>query len=190
METSTKMGKPFKNAFIEHLWEKSWTYIKTVVDVMEEPILILDKDLRVMAGNEAFYKTFQVEPKDTEKKIVYELGNGQWDIPALRNLLEDVIPKNTYFKGFNVTHEFPLIGKKIIILNARQLHSRERTGSEAIPPMILLAMEDVTEMMTVAETLAHHANDIKSTLDKRTKALENHIKKLEIEIDKLKNKPL
>ena len=69
---------------VEHLWEKSWTYIKTVVDVVREPILILDKDLRVMTANDSFYRTFQVEKKDTENRIVYGLGNGQWDIPALK----------------------------------------------------------------------------------------------------------
>jgi two-component system CheB/CheR fusion protein len=72
---------------IGRLWEKSWTYIKTVVDVVREPVLILDKDLRVMAANESFYRIFQVEAKDTEGHVVYGLGNGQWDIPALRKLL-------------------------------------------------------------------------------------------------------
>src|SRR5580698_6305371 len=88
--------------FFERLWEESWTYIRTVVDVVREPILILDKDLRVMAANESFYRMFQVESKDTEKRIIYELGNGQWNIPALRKLLEDILPKNTFFKGFEV----------------------------------------------------------------------------------------
>ena len=142
---------------IEHIWEKSWTYIKTVVDIVREPVLILDKDLRVMAANESFYRTFQVERIDTEKKIVYQLGNGQWNIPALRKLLEDILPKNSFFKGFEVTHEFPVIGRKIIILNARQIHFKEDSTSEKFPPIILLAMEDVTDMMVVAETLADHA---------------------------------
>ncbi len=187
-ESKMDHGRAFKNNFIEHLWEKSWAYIKTVVDVMTEPILILDKDLRVMAANEAFYKTFKVEAKDTENKIVYELGNGQWDIPALKNLLKDIIPKNTYFKGFNVNHEFPLIGRKIIILNARQLHSKEKIDLKTISPMILLAMEDVTEMMTVAEIFASHTNEIKFKLDQRTKALESHTQKLQKAMDELKNR--
>jgi len=135
-------------------WEESWTYIKTVVDVVREPVLILDKDFRVLAANEHFYYTFQAEPKDTENKIVYELGNGQWNIPALKKLLEDILPKNTFFKGFEVTHEFPSIGRKIMILNARQIHFTEGVTPRHI---ILLAIEDVTEMMVVADTLADHA---------------------------------
>ncbi len=175
--------------FLGPLWEKSWTYIKTVVDVVREPILILDKDLRVMAGNESFYKMFQVGPKDTEGKIVYELGDGQWNIPALRKLLESILPKNTFFKGFEVDHEFPLIGRKIMILNARQIHNEDDIVSGIFPPIILLAMEDVTEMMAVAETLASHTNQLEAKLMERTQKLEAHIGKLEQEINALKGKP-
>ena len=179
----TKTNSP---KFIEHLWEKSWTYIKTVVDVVREPILILDKDLHVMAANESFYRTFQVEPKDTESKNVYELGNGQWNIPALRKLLEDILPKNTFFKGFEVSHEFPFIGQKIMILNAREIHFKEDSATGLFPPIILLAMEDVTDMMMVAETLAGHANKIETKLVGQTQKLEIQIKKLEKEIVALK----
>ncbi len=169
--------------FFERLWEESWTYIKTVVDVVREPVLILDKDLHVMVANDPFYRTFQVEPKDTERKLVYELGNGQWDIPALRKLLEDILPKNTFFKGFEVAHEFPLIGRKVMILNARRIHFK---GDAAFPPIIMLAIEDVTEMMAIAETLAGHANQLEAKLVERTQKLEKHIGKLEEEINELK----
>ena len=167
MET-TKIGKgqpgiPIKGDFIGRYWGESWTYIKTVVDVVREPILILNKDLRVLAANESFYKTFQVEPSETEKKIVYELGNGQWDIPALRKLLENVLPKHTFFKGFEVDHMFPA-------------------------PIILLAMEDVTEMMAVAETLAGHTNQLETMLAERTKKLEAHIQELEKKVNELDKK--
>lgn len=181
--------KPIGDDFVKRVWEESWTYIKTVVDIVREPVLILDKDLRVMAANESFYRTFQVELKDTEKQIVYKLGNGQWDIPALKKLLEDILPKNTFFKGFEVTHEFPAIGRKVMILNARQIHHfKEGTSSEHFPPIILLAMEDVTDMMMVAETLASHAKQIEVKLTEQTKKLEFHIGKLEKEITELKRK--
>ncbi len=180
---STKTNSP---KFIEHLWEKSWTYIKTVVDVVREPILILDKDLKVMAANDSFYRTFQVDLKDTEGQIIYELGNGQWNIPALKKLLEDILPKNTFFKGFEVDHEFPFIGKKIMILNAREIHFKEDPSAGLFPPIILLAMEDVTDMMMVAETLAGHANQIETKLISQTQKLEIQIKKLEKEIIGLK----
>ncbi len=174
--------------FFERLLEESWTYIKTVVDVVREPVLILDKDFRVMAANESFYRMFQVEAKDTEKRIVYELGNGQWDIPILRKLLEDILPKNTFFKGFEVIHEFPFIGRKVIILNARQIYFKEGVNLEIFPPIIMLAMEDVTEMMMVAETVANHANQIETKLTERTHKLEVYIGKLEEEVNELKKK--
>jgi nitrogen-specific signal transduction histidine kinase len=193
METTKKdVGqalKPVGAGFVERFWEESWAYIKTVVDVVREPVLILDKNLRVMTANESFYRTFQVEPKDTEKRIVYELGNGQWNIPALRKLLEDILPRNTFFKGFEVAHEFPFIGRKVMILNARQIHCNEGATSELFPPIILLAMEDVTEMMVVAETLAGHANQLEAKLAERTQKLEIHIGKLEKEINELKKRP-
>lgn len=172
--------------FVNHFWEKSWTYIKTVVDVIREPVLILDKNFRVMAANESFYRVFQVDPKDTERKIVYELGNGQWNIPALRKLLEDILPKNTFFKGFEVAHEFPSIGYKTMILNARQIYVKE---DAAFPPIILLAMEDITEMMGVAEMLARHTKQFEAKTGERVERLEFYIKKLENEVNELKNQP-
>ena len=84
----------------ELIWAESWTYIKTIVDTVHEPFLILNKKLCVMAANEAFYRMFQVEEKDTENKLVYKLGNGQWNIPSLKKLLEEILPKQTFFKGF------------------------------------------------------------------------------------------
>lgn len=185
-KSEEEIAKPVGAKLVEHLWEKSWTYIKTVVDVVREPILILDKDLRVMTANDSFYRTFQVEKKDTENKIVYGLGNGQWDIPALKKLLEDILPKNTFFKGFEVIHEFPFIGRKVMILNARQIHFKEDTTLETFPPIILLAMEDVTEIMLVADTLANHANRVEQKLKGQTQKLEINIVKLKKEINKLK----
>ncbi len=177
-----------KDDFFEKLWEESWTYIKTVVDVVREPVLILNRDLAVVAANESFYSTFQVERKETEKKIVYELGNGQWDIPSLRKLLEDILPKNSFFKGFEVIHEFPHIGKKVMILNARQIYFKENEKNKVFPPIILLAMEDVTEMIAIAEKLAGHVNQFESKLMARTQRLERGIERLENEITALKNK--
>jgi len=189
-EATGKATKPAHIDFVESFLGESWTYIKTVVDVMREPILILDKDLRVLAANESFYRTFQVEQKDTEEKIVYELGDGQWNIPALRKLLEDILPKNTFFKGFEVIHEFPFIGKKVMILNARQIHFKEDSVSKMFPSIILLAMEDITEIMVVAETLASHSNQLEARFTDKTQKLSSHIGKLEKEINQLKKKSL
>jgi len=141
-----------------------------------------------MAANEPFYRTFQVEAKDTERKIVYELGNGQWNIPALKKLLEDILPKNTFFKGFEVTHEFPFIGRKVMILNARQIHFKESAATKTFPPIILLAMEDITDMMFVAEKLAGHTKQIEAIHEERAAKLELYITKLEEQIIVLKDR--
>jgi PAS domain-containing protein len=167
--------------FAERIWNESWTYIKTVVDTIHEPFLILDKNLTVVAANESFYNVFQVTEKETENKLIYELGNRQWDIPQLQKLLEDILLQNTFFKGFEVTHDFPVIGKKIMILNARRVYSDPKTGY-SFPPIILLAMEDITEMMGVAEMLTKHTNHFEKEMEERTGVLENHIRELEIKI--------
>jgi two-component system, chemotaxis family, CheB/CheR fusion protein len=180
--------KKFGADFFERSWEESWTYIKTVVDVVHEPVLILDKDLRVLAANGSFYKTFQVESKDTENKIIYELGNGQWNIVKLRKLLEDILPKSSFFKGFEVTHKFPGIGQKTMILNARQIHIQKESTTDIFPAIILLAMEDITEMMNVAKMLSDHTNKFETELTERTRKLEIHISELEKEIRALKVK--
>lgn len=168
--------------FFDRLWKESWTYIRTVVDVMREPILILDKNFQVMAANEPFYQTFQVTAKDTEKKSIYKLGNGQWDIPALRKLLEDILPKQTFFKGFEVDHNFPGIGRKVIILNARQIHPRfngdNHPSSKAFPEIILLAMEDITEVMAVAERLSSHVTVFEAEIGERTRKIELFIESM------------
>jgi len=177
-----------KNDFDRRLLEERWIYIKTVIDVVREPILILDKDLCVKGANESFYRTFQVEPKDTEKRNVYELGNGQWNIPALKKLLEDILPQNTFFKGFEVIHEFPFIGRKVMILNARRIHFKKDAAVDAFPPIVLLAIEDVTDMMVVAETLAGHTNRLDAKFAEQTHKLELHIEKLGKEINELKSK--
>ena len=172
--------------FFTQMWEDSWTYIKTVVDVVREPVLILDKNLYVLAANESFYRMFQVEIHETENTLVYKLGNGQWDIPDLRRLLEDILPKNTFFKGFKVTHNFPSIGQKIMILNARQIHYRGDKTSEVCPPIIMLAIEDVTEMMAVADLLTKHTNDANSKLNERASKLELQFEALEKKIGTIK----
>lgn len=182
---STKSSS-YKNIF-KRSWEESWTYIKTVVDVVREPVLILDKDFRVLAANDPFYRMFQVELRDTENRIVYELGNGQWDIPDLKKLLEDILPKNTFFKGFEVAHNFPSIGHKVMILNARQIHfKKDDAAAKMFPSIILLAIEDITEMMLIAETLAGHSNKLEAKLTAQTTKLERYIKKLEEEVNGLK----
>jgi signal transduction histidine kinase/DNA-binding response OmpR family regulator len=115
------------------------TYAQDIVDTVREPLLMLDTTLRVRSANRAFYQTFQVSSEETENRLIYELGNGQWDIPDLRTLLEDVVPKSSVFNDFELEHTFPIIGRRVMLLNARKL----RPGSHA--ELLVLAMEDVTE---------------------------------------------
>ena len=185
---SVKSYKDIGEEFFVEFWEESWTYIKTVVDVVREPVIILDKDFKVLAANEAFYSLFQVEQNDTEGELIYNLGNGQWDIPALRKLLEDILPKNTFFKGFEVEHVFPSIGQRTIILNARHIHSRDKSTSQLFPPIIMLAMEDVSEIMSIASKLAQHTNQLEKTLVSRTRQLEVKIALMEKKINTLTKK--
>src|SRR5204863_7757130 len=114
------------------------TYSQDIVDTVREPLLMLDTTLRVRSANRAFYQTFQVSAGETEDRLIYELGNGQWDIPALRTLLEDVIPTSSVFNDFELEHTFPVIGRRVMLLNGRKL----RAGSHA--ELLVLAMEDVT----------------------------------------------
>lgn len=158
----------------DQLWEVAWAYIKTVVDTIREPFLILDKDLRVLSANRTFYVVFQATDKETEGKLVYELGNGQWNIPKLKILLEDILPKNTFFEDFKVEHDFPKIGHKIMILNARQIH----TEGDA-RPIILLAMEDITKQLLLEDQLRTYAKNLTLEVAKRTAELEVRVKELE-----------
>lgn len=170
-------NKPVVANFFDELWKESWTYIQTVVDVVREPILILDKDLKVMAANDTFYKTFKVDKKETTGQVVYELGNGQWDIPDLKKLLENILPKHTFFKGFEVAHNFPTIGRKVMILNGRQIHFENKDFSKACPEIIMLAIEDITEFMLVANQIVGHTNNLETKFERRITSLETQIKK-------------
>ncbi len=183
-----KVIDPSDANFVERLGEESWTYIKTVVDVMREPILILDKNLCVIAASEPFYAKFEASPMETEKKPVQELGNGQWNIPALIKLLEDIIPNRTSFKGFEVAHDFPIVGRKVVILNGREIHIEENLKQAKFPPIILLIIEDVTDMMVIAQSLASHANNLEAKHSEESHEMESKLSRLEQEISRLKRK--
>jgi two-component sensor histidine kinase len=112
---------------------------EAIVDAVREPLLVLDVDLRVIAASRSFYRTFAVAPRETEGRLLFDLGDGQWNIPGLRTLLEDIIPKRRTVEAYEVEHEFPTIGRRVMLLNARRVFFED--GS---PTAILLAIEDVT----------------------------------------------
>src|SRR6185369_14535213 len=115
-------------------------YAENIVETVREPMVVLNADLKILTANHSFYDTFKVTPEETIGNFIYDLGNRQWDIPRLRVLVEEILPQDTVINGYEVEHEFPDIGRKIILLNARQIF-REDIGSH----IILLAMEDITE---------------------------------------------
>ena len=114
-------------------------YAESIVMTVREPLLVLDAQLHVRTANRSFYKTFQVTPAETEGRFLYSLGDGQWDIPALRTLLEEILPRNPSFQDFEVNHDFEHIGQKTMLLNARCFPPEGRFE------LILLAIEDITD---------------------------------------------
>lgn len=113
---------------------------QNLIATLHESLLVLDLDLRVQVASRSFYGTFQVEREEVEDRYLYELGNGQWDIPPLRAALQEVVDHGTQFEDLAVEHHFPHIGAKVMLVNARRV---EREAGAV--PLILLAMDDVTE---------------------------------------------
>ena len=111
-----------------------------ILGSVREPLAVLDSGLKIIKVNDSFCRTFKVTREETEGSLIYDLGNRQWDIPRLRELLEDILPHNSTFHDFEVEHNFESIGHKIMHLNARRIY-REFSGTR----LIMLAIEDVTE---------------------------------------------
>ena len=124
----------------ERISQEALKYAESIFETVREPLLVLDSDLRVVKANRSFYNFFRVTPEETIGDFIYDLGNRQWNIPGLRTLLEYILPEDNKFDGYEVEHEFSSIGRKIMLLNARQI-----TQKEAGSRMILLAIEDITE---------------------------------------------
>ena len=158
----------------DELWKVAWTYIRTVVDTLREPFLILDKELKILSANRTFYSIFQTTLKETEGKEIYSIGNGQWDIPKLKILLEDIIPKHTHFEDFKVEHDFPKIGTKIMMLNARQIYTTDNKE-----PIMLLAMEDITKQVLLEDKIKAYTKELTLEVSKRTAELETRVEQLE-----------
>jgi two-component system, chemotaxis family, CheB/CheR fusion protein len=124
---------------------EAYDYAEAVFATIREAVIVLDQDLRVKSANRAFYKIFNAREENTEGMLIYELGNHQWDIPQLRTLLEDTIPVNHQVNGYEITHEFEGLGKKILVMNARRVVQRIHRQQ-----LVLLAIEDITEHRNAA----------------------------------------
>jgi PAS domain S-box-containing protein len=126
---------------------------------MREPMLVLDADLRIVTASPAFYRCFKIAKEQTLGRLIYEVGNHDWDIPALRKLLEEILPGDGEFNDFSVEHDFPSIGRRTMVLNARRLHNDGATH------FILLAIEDVTERRRAELGVARQRAWFRTTLN-------------------------
>ena len=122
---------------------------QAIVDTLRDPLLVLDQGLRVVAANRAFYQTFKLNRQDIHGRPIYGLGNGQWDIPELRLILEDVGPRHAAMEAYEVEWDFPMIGRRTMLLNAREVFNQRDTQK-----LTLLAIEDVTERRTAERVTA------------------------------------
>jgi two-component system CheB/CheR fusion protein len=144
-----------------------------VIETIRDPLLILQPDLHVQAANPAFYQLFQVPPADTVGRRIYDLGNGQWAIPELRTLLEDILPRNTVFNDFEVSHTFEQLGPRTMLLNARRVDHLQ---------LILLAIEDITSRKHAETLLRAHAALLGTQVEDQTAALQQALTHLSREI--------
>jgi two-component system CheB/CheR fusion protein len=144
--------------------EDALNYAESIINTVREPLIALDQDLRVVSVSRSFYDVFKVKPEETVGQLIYDLGNKQWDIPKLRELLETILPQKTTFDNYEVEHDFAVIGRRIMLLNARQI--QRVLGKERI---ILLAIEDITERKEIENGLekAHEELNILATELKR-----------------------
>jgi two-component system, chemotaxis family, CheB/CheR fusion protein len=126
--------------------ESARDFAEGIVETVQHPLLVLDRDLRIQRATSAFYRTFQVTAEETQGQPIYSVGAGQWNIPQLRTLLEDAFARDVPLRDFDIELEFPDIGRKTMRLNARRIAGRDRS-----PQTLLLAIEDVTERKEAAE---------------------------------------
>lgn len=119
----------------------------SIIDALRDPFVVMDANLNILTVNKAFYNTFLVRPGETLGKHIYAVGNRQWDVPKLRTLLESILPENAAFDNYVIEHDFPVIGRRVMVLNARRI-----PRPPAKPKIILLVIEDITDMDKVRMT--------------------------------------
>lgn len=168
--------------------EEALQQAESIINTVREPLVVLDDDIRVISANSSFYETFKVNPLETEGKLLYNLGNHQWNIPKLRQLLEDILPASSVFEveenqgfsehskskileDFEITHFFPAIGKKTMLLNARQIKIEDKL-------MILLAIEDITKRKQMEDELKHSYGTLEEKVAEQTVELRDIIDEL------------
>jgi nitrogen-specific signal transduction histidine kinase len=145
-------------------------YMQALIEVSWEPFLILDPTLRVLLANPIFYQVFHVTSAQTEKRYVFDLGDGQWNIPELKKLLEEILPKKKIVTNYEVSHVFETIGEKTMLLNARKLDDSQ---------LIILAIEDITDRHKLEEEKMKHSERLETKVKERTRELAEKLKEVE-----------
>jgi len=149
--------------------EGAYHYANAIVETVREPLVVLGPDLRVITANRSFYENFLADPEETEGRYIYELGNGQWNIPELMKQLQEVLPEDKAFSDFEVELKLPNIGRRVMVLNARKIYLKEpyfKTAlniTEHFDRLILLAIEDITERKKTEEALKTLNRELQST---------------------------
>ena len=149
------------------------TYAESIVETVRDPLIVLDWRLHVLSANAAFYQVFRIEPRDTIGQLVYNLNDRHWDIPRLRELFEEISRKKAQFQDFEVEEDFPEIGRKTFLLNARWI---EPAGD--VPARILLAIEDVTDRRKEQKELQSFSAHLEQLVTDRTALAEQRAVKL------------
>ena len=146
--------------------QEATRYAESIVETIRDPLLVLDADLKIISANRSFFIVFKVNHGETIGSFIYDLGNRQWDIPKLRELLEDILPKHKAFYDLEIEHTFRDIGHKVMLLNARQIY-RKDIGTK----MILLAIEDITEHKRLENILAESEYTFRRTYETANDAI-------------------
>lgn len=135
------------------------TFRSAIFDTIPDPLIVLNPDLTILTANESFYRHFKVNPDDIKNRCIYDIGNKQWDIPLLRELLEKILPEKTIIKDFEVTHNFPILGNRTMLVNAREIKS-----SQFLPlDLILVTLTDITDRKKWTDSLIELNNKIKAS---------------------------
>ena len=140
----------------ERAGQEARKYAENIVATVREPLVVLDGKLRVVSANRSFYRIFAVKPEGTEGRFLYDLCDRQWDIPSLRELLEEILPQKHTLENFKIEHDFPSLGRRVMFLNARRMAEEDDR-----PQAILLAIEDVTDRVRAEEEVQKGAESIK-----------------------------
>jgi PAS domain S-box-containing protein len=140
---------------VEVIQQEALTFAESIIGTVREPLIVLDANLKIQNVNKSFYDTFKVNEKETIGTLIYDLGNKQWDIPKLRELLDEVLTKKQDFMNYEMEHHFQQIGQKSMLLNAKRIF-RKDTGTETI----LLAIEDITERKKAEEEIKKYSFEL------------------------------